>query len=159
MRYVKIARIKDKYYKARDKNGQKKDVLNAYVTFRSVSAQERALGMYDLSMAHRICAEYFCCLSPWMRRYKIMRKGFLTLRQAQDPEIITWENLGHSLMSRLRRLLLAMVATITIFGVSFFGIWSIQLLEKTRFDWVKSDCTGDSWFTNDLAFADYFQPK
>lgn len=29
--------------------------------------------------------------------------------------------------------------------VSFFGIWSIQLFERGRETWVKSDCTGTSF--------------
>jgi hypothetical protein len=42
---------------------------------------------------------------------------------------------------------------------SFFGIWGIQLFEKLRNDWVKSDCNGEDQFKNELAYDDFMLPK
>lgn len=46
-----------------------------------------------------------------------------------------------------------------IFLASFVGFWAIQLFEKLRNSYVMSDCSGNSYYGIDAAYADYLLPR
>jgi hypothetical protein len=67
--------------------------------------------------------------------------------------------LGTPKSIKVARIAFGVVFTISIFLVSFGGIWGIQLFERYRNDWVKSECNGEDNFKIKVAFDDFMQPK
>jgi hypothetical protein len=90
---------------------------------------------------------------------KLLNKGFYAIEGAVDPETILWENLGTPASIKAKRFCLNFIVIIIVFAVSFFGLWGIQLFEKLYNKWVKTDCTGNEFFTIDNAYTDFMLPE
>ena len=66
-----------------------------------------------------------------------------------------WENLGTPMSKKLGRWTGSTSVIGIVFATSFFGLWGIQLFERLHNKWVRSDCSGNSYYTIDNAFEDF----
>lgn len=151
--YSRVTELKDTYYA--EKMSQVPSVKNAYVTFRSMEGKSRTMQAYNTNRFVRLFTEYFCCMKQVFKKKKLLQKGFLNVDRAVDPKLIIWENQGVKVMSMIKRWLVALVLTILLGGISFYALWNFAKFEKSRLDYVKSDCTGESTYTMSQAFADF----
>ena len=131
--YTKVTQLKEQYYRVRN---MEPEVINAYVTFRDIQSRNKAIGRKDV---------------------KIEGKA-VRIESSVDPETILWENLGMPKGKRIRRIGLTIGLTALVMGISFFGIWSISLFEKMRFEWVQSECNDDT-YDIETALEDYSKTK
>ena len=90
---------------------------------------------------------------------KLLNKGFYAIEGAVDPETILWENLGTPASKKAKRFSLNFMVIIAVFAVSFFGLWGLQLFERLFNKWVKTDCTGNEFFTIENAYSDFLLPE
>ena len=127
--------------------------------FRSMEGKERSIKAYDINACTRFSVSYCCCLSQFFKKKQLIRKGFLTVRDAVDPQIITWENLGIGFWSKCFH---RMATTFLIFAcliVGFGGQVYLSNLEKEYNDLVRSDCKSETQYNIDQAWLDYKSPQ
>lgn len=98
-------------------------------------------------------------MSSVFRRKKLLQKGYYHVGEAVDPDNITWENLGISARSKTLRWLGAAIVLLILCVISFSGVLQMSNLEKDYVHYMKSDCSGRSTFSQDLALADIIRPQ
>jgi hypothetical protein len=127
--------------------------------FRSMEGKERSIKAYDIHFCQRIMVSFCCCLSQFFKKKQLIRKGFLTVREAVDPQIITWENLGIGFWSKcVHRMMTSMLIFMCLI-VGFGGQVYMSNLEKEYNDIVRSDCKSESIYNIDQAWLDFKGPK
>ena len=82
-------------------------------------------------------------------------KGLYSLTAASDPATILWENLGTPLAKVIRNQVSFAAVSFVVLSASYFGLYSIHYFEYLRNLWVRSDCTGQSYYAIDDAFNDH----
>ena len=124
-----------------DRRSSTSNIRNAYLTFRSLHAKNKAIEVFNISASKRWCAENAWCLDSIFKNKKLLKSGLPVLTEAHDPEIITWEHLGTPVKEKYKKWALVAVIVMLYLLTSFFGIWGIQLFERDRNLWVKSECS------------------
>jgi hypothetical protein len=61
-------------------------------------------------------------------------------------------------MAKMKKWMGITLISVVFFVVSFLGIWSIQLFERGRDVWIKSDCLGPTTFSHSEAQEDFNLP-
>lgn len=149
--YREVTMLKKEYYNIKHQNWEPL-ILNAYVTFRDIQARNKALEIFSQSPIKKYLGKSF-----YPESMKLLGTGIYNVSPAMDPETILWENLGTPPRTKFLRAISTLAFCISVFAVSFIGIWGIQLFEKMQVSWVRSD-TCDDIFTLDSAFNDHLLP-
>ena len=58
-----------------------------------MESKKRAIKGYEISWFQSIFAEYFCCLTKYFKKGKLLGTGQLKVVEPVDPNIIIWENM------------------------------------------------------------------
>ena len=150
--YTRVTELNDDYYE--EKKGHDPSIVCAQVTFRSMEGKERVLKAFDINPIQRFFMAYFCCLDHFLKKKRLIQKGFLKFEETVDPQIILWENLGVSLGQKWKYRIMSFCLIFLTLAVSFVGQYYFQRIEKSEIDLMKSDCQGEVWFTQDHAWID-----
>lgn len=138
------------------------EILNCYVTFRSMESKERALQGYDISSFKRTFVTYACCLDQFFKKKRlrgVVQEGNMTINDTVDPQIILWENIGLSNFSQnMNRAYVINAVFWTIF-FSYCGQYYWQFIAKTLKQFKKSECGAEELFTNDEVWLDFVEPN
>ena len=146
---------KEAYYNERE--SAKFEVVNAYITFRSIEARDRAVQAFSISTVPRILVEVFCCMSKIFKKRKIKRKFYPCLQAAQEPQCIIWENLNVSIFRHLGLIFAELVIMAVLLFITFIPMAYIAMVEKKRIDFVKSDCVAMDDLTASEALEDHLK--
>ena len=92
--YTNVTLLNDAYYEEKAKIDP--EILNCFVTFRSMESKERALQGYDIHWLKRTLVTNLCCLDQFFKKKRLIQDGNLTINDTVDPQIILWENIGIS---------------------------------------------------------------
>jgi len=113
----KIKKLKDKYISLNDTNTN--NVNCAYVVFRSMEGKERVERAYNRLKGTRRCT-LFCtsCCSNRKYRNLILQGKFLNVREARDPSLILWENLGSTKYEQSLRIFVASIVGIILLAIT-----------------------------------------
>ena len=130
-----LDKLKEKFYDVEEN----KEVVNAYVTFRSTEGFQRALHEYNKFTWCGLCCLrcckkgneccYQCCCSLYYEEYdqKVIKENWPKVTRANDPSVILWQNMGISkresnmrtlLISVVTLILLIICAVINLFGAN-----------------------------------------
>lgn len=142
---------KNEYY--RQKNSASTDIINAYVSFRSMEGKQRILYSYQLKSWRRVLAQCFCGMKSVFRRKMLLEKGYYDLEDAAESDDIIWEHHGIQLVQTLKKyaaVTVICVATL-LFTAMVFMLVADQ--EKARFNYVKNDCSLES-YNQEQAYID-----
>jgi len=149
--YDKVTDLKDLYYK--DKISSLPNVKNAYVTFRSLEGQQRALQAYETKWCRRMCTEYICCMRSVFRKKKLLAQGYYDIGDTVDPDNLIWENIGSTKSSKFIRWFGALSISLMLFAVCFYFYLQTAYLERTKVDLNLSTC-GEPFYTTMAAWDD-----
>ena len=76
------------------------------------------------------------------------------MREAHEPEILIWENLGQSFWHKLLIFSIYLFLACAFIAIGFTIFWSTAVVEKMRIQYIKSDCNGQDFFTEKEAYQD-----
>ena len=77
------------------------NIKYAYIVFRSMEGMARAVNAYQLNSFERLWLDLTCRRGKYKSRNFLDR--YLDVKQAVDPSLILWENLGSSIWHRAQR--------------------------------------------------------
>lgn len=119
------------------------------------------LELYYHGPLRRWVIQNLCC-GCWHNRFyprmMLLEKGLYQVEGSVDPATILWENLGTPAYMKAKRWTGSAFVILLVFATSYFGLWGIQLFERLNNNWVKSDCSGNEYYTIDSAFEDHLLP-
>ena len=125
--HIKITGIKDRY---NDKllllDNQ---VVNAFITFRSMAAQRRAIFANE-SKWQKSCLKAFGSKTKDLPYTKFLNRHKLVVKRAMEPELIQWENNGNTSDKKCKRGFIAVLIAIIVLLLSFGGVWTLSIQEK-----------------------------
>lgn len=150
--YAQITYQNDLYYE--EKQTLDPVVMNAYVTFRSMEGKKRAISAYNIGIVSRVIISYCCCLDSFFKKKKLIQKGYLTVNETVDPQIIAWENLGHSFGRKCMYRMISSALILMALAVGFGGQVYFANLEKDYDAIIRSDCSGETTYDLDQAWLD-----
>ena len=153
--YNCVTEHKEAYYKERE--SAQFEVVNAYITFRSIEARDRALQAFSTALLPRVLVEIFCCLGKLFKKRKILRTHYPRLQDAEEPQCIIWENLNVSMFRHAGLFALEVVTMLTLLLLTFIPMAYLALIEKKRVDFVKSDCVAMDDLTAKEALSDHLR--
>lgn len=123
-----------------------------------MESKARALKGYKISLFQTIIAEYFCCLSRWFKKGKLLGSGQLKVIEPNDPNIILWENMGVGMVEKIKN----RVYTISMLPISlafcYVGQYYWQRIAKSLKDLERSECLPGELFDMDDAWIDHLLP-
>ena len=100
-----------------------------------------------------------CWHNKFYPRMMLLEKGLYQVEGSVDPATILWENLGTPTYMKAKRWTGSAFVILMVFITSYFGLWGIQLFERLNNNWVRSDCSGNEYYTIDNAFEDFMLPQ
>jgi hypothetical protein len=125
-------------------NSQYQDFKNAYVVFRSMEGAARVRSAFSTYTCTRVFSKC-CCRKRWEKNTgrKYFLGKWLDIKEACDPSIILWENLGYSDCNRLIRTLFVILISAglvfsTLIGIFYTREWDKSLKESAN---VGIECT------------------
>jgi hypothetical protein len=68
----------------------------AYVVFKSTEARNKFKKAYDIGPCARFWKSLCCCRFKFYRDMKFLGKYFYKVSDANEPDLILWQNLGVS---------------------------------------------------------------
>ena len=155
--YTKVTMLNDAFYEEKEKIDP--EILNCYVTFRSMEGKERALQGYDISTTKKYFVTYFCCLDQFFKKKRLVQEGNMVINETVDPQIIMWENIGISMYTQIKNQLFVMNAVFWSLFFSYCGQYYWQYIAKSLKAFKKSECGAEELFTNDEVYLDYVEPN
>jgi len=134
----RIANLKKKIDKEEvklEKHEQKAqtEVVNAYVTFRSMEGKERALYAFRYTACKRCCL--MCCFRAEKVRKKLFYGRWLRVKQAISPDLINWQNLSVGTFGKYTRLILIYLVAIFLIILSFSCIIYAKSVERDAMEY------------------------
>lgn len=153
--YNKVTEHKEAYY--REKEHGKPEIVNAYITFRSMEGKARAIQAYNVSFLPRVFVELFCCMSGFFKKRKILQKHMPYVQNAIDPICILWENMNISFCRTFMFLMLELLIAMVLLFITFAAMAYLATFEKVRKDYVKSDCVALPELTAAQALKDHLK--
>lgn len=90
-----------------------------------------------------------CCLGSFFKRKQLIQKGYLTITDTVDPQILIWENLGVKSWTHCKAGLRTWALMVVLLVFSFWGQYYFANLEKDLTGLVRSDCSGESSYNID----------
>jgi hypothetical protein len=120
------------------------------------------LELYYAGPFRRFFIQNLCCgwyHNRFYPRMLLLDKGFYNVEGSVDPATVLWENLGTPIYKKLGRWIGTGSVIFIVLIISFFGLWGIALFEKLNNRWVRSDCSGNEYYSIDYAFEDYLLPE
>lgn len=88
----------------------------------------------------------------------LLEKGLYYVQGSVDPETVLWENLGTPFRKKVGRNCLSVVVIIMVLAVSYFGLLGIKSFEALHNQFVKSDCSGNEYYSIQNAYDDFLLP-
>jgi len=76
------------------------------------------------------------------------------MKEAHEPELLIWENLGQSFWHKFSIFIIYLFFTAVFIAIGFTLLWSSAIVEKLRIEYIKSDCNGQDFFNEKEAFLD-----
>jgi hypothetical protein len=74
----------------------KPEIVNAYITFRSMESKVRAIQGYDLNCFQRMIATKLCGFDQFFKKKRLVQQGDMNVKDVVDPQTVIWENVGVS---------------------------------------------------------------
>lgn len=105
---VDLPKLQDEYMSI----SETKEVVTAFVVFRTAEGRERLKNQLNQTAANRCCL--WCCCQSKRYKYKEFHKKYPNVFNADDPSVILWQNLGVSRHDRRCRILLTAIVTIIL---------------------------------------------
>lgn len=154
--YTKVTKLNDAYYEA--KNSIAPKIKSAYVTFRSMESKKRAIRGFEISWFQSMFAQYFCCLTKYFKKGKLLGSGQLTLVEPEDPNIILWENMEVGIRQKTYNRIYSISVMLLSLTFSYLGQFYWQIIAKSLKDLERSECSGENFFEQDDAWVDHLLP-
>ena len=160
----KINRIKDKIRKLKSefndciKQKADNDIKYAFITFRTIEGQRRALRAMSDSITRRLWLKLTC--RSKLYKQKIFWKHYPEVKRAVHPQIINWQNLGYSWKNRLLRSLVGFFfALILIVICCIINLYGTRADDAVQNFSPQVECSSGIVFTAEEAFADWSAAK
>jgi hypothetical protein len=114
-----VTLLNDAFYEEKIKISP--EIIDCYVTFRSMEGRDRALQGYDIHWLKRLFVTKICCLDHFFRKKRLVQEGSMTINEAVDPQIILWENIGLNDTSKFKNKFIVFAAVVWTLFFSYAG--------------------------------------